>query len=75
MSNTLDGDLGERGAKFQTLIEPELETLYEGFRKTRDKNKTSDFLENEERARKLKIEEAKVRSLNSNGRVDYSVQE
>ncbi|KAJ9204009.1 hypothetical protein DTO021D3_8652 [Paecilomyces variotii] len=75
MSNTLDGDLGDRGAKFQTLIEPELETLYEGFRKTRDKNKTSDFLENEERARKLKIEEAKVRSLNSNGRVDYSVQE
>ncbi|KAL1864501.1 hypothetical protein Plec18167_009720 [Paecilomyces lecythidis] len=72
----LDGDLGERGEKPQTLIEPELETLYEGFRKTRDeKSKTSDFLENEERARKLKIEEAKVRSLNSNGRVDYSVQE
>ncbi|GAD98304.1 DDHD domain-containing protein [Paecilomyces variotii No. 5] len=76
MPSPLDGDLGDRGEKPQTLIEPELETLYEGFRKTRDeKSKTSDFLENEERARKLKIEEAKVRSLNSNGRVDYSVQE
>lgn len=29
----------------------------------------------EERARKLKREEAKVRALNSNGRVDYSIQE
>ena len=29
----------------------------------------------QERARKLKWEEAKVKALNSNGRVDYSIQE
>lgn len=34
-----------------------------------------EWQELEEKSRKLKKEEAKVRSLNSNGRVDYSIQE
>lgn len=67
-----------------TLLDQELETLYEGFQKRRaseqednpeDPLKTPEWFKAEERARKLKSEEAKVRALNSNGRVDYSVQE
>lgn len=67
-----------------TLLDQELETLYEGFQKRRaseqhdgpdDPLKTPEWLKAEDRARKLKNEEAKVRALNSNGRVDYSVQE
>lgn len=67
-----------------TLLDQELETLYEGFQKRRaseqqdnseDPLKTPEWIKADERARKLKSEEAKVRALNSNGRVDYSVQE
>lgn len=67
-----------------TLIDTELETLFDGFRKKRIGQKrgasgasenTLEWLEAEDRTRKLKNEEAKVRALNSNGRVDYSVQE
>jgi len=35
----------------------------------------SEYMISQERARKLKREEAKVRALNSNGRVDYHIQE
>ena len=70
----------------QTLIEPELETLYDGFRRTRiNRRKTvsqsstsedaNEDQDTEDRLRRLKIEDAKVRRLNSNGRVDYSIQE
>lgn len=67
-----------------TLIESELETLYAGFQSRRksaqsdevhDASHGVDWAEAEERARKLKREEAKVRALNVNGRVDYSIQE
>ncbi|KAF7594276.1 hypothetical protein BBP40_009676 [Aspergillus hancockii] len=68
-----------------TLIDSDLETLYEGFQKAEDgrKRDTSESAgddskerqENEDRVRKIRIEDAKVRSLNSNGRVDYSIQE
>lgn len=73
-------NLKERRAQgdYPTLIDPELETLYEGFQKVRHGNATDGFddtEEAEERAKKLKYEEAKVRALNSNGRVDYSIQE
>ncbi|KAF2862969.1 DDHD-domain-containing protein [Piedraia hortae CBS 480.64] len=57
-----------------TLIEAELETLYSGFEKQRDKSEGSEASA-EQRARKLKREEDKVRALNSNGRVDYAIQE
>lgn len=68
----------------QTLIDPDLETLYDGFQKSRDGHKNDHArsgsegehdLDSEEQKRKLKFEDAKVRSLNSNGRVDYSIQE
>ncbi|KAI9927336.1 hypothetical protein MW887_002948 [Aspergillus wentii] len=70
----------------RTLIEPELETLYDGFQKVRSNHtnatacssasgETIESQEHEDRLKKLKIEDAKVRALNSNGRVDYSIQE
>ena len=67
-----------------TLIDSELETLYAGFEKrrksyqsdeTRDLGESAAWMEAEERSKRLKREEAKVRALNSNGRVDFSVQE
>lgn len=65
-----------------TLIDSELETLYAGFQKRRLSQESSsphplgdEHDEAEEKARKLKREEAKVRALNGNGRVDYSIQE
>lgn len=74
--------------KAPTLIDSEIETLYAGFQKRRrsqtstsaasdeEANTTSaEFQLSQERARKLKREEAKVRALNSNGRVDYHIQE
>ena len=65
-----------------TLIDSDLETLYAGFQKSRPSQQSSrrrplsgEYDEAEEKARKLKREEAKVRALNGNGRVDYSIQE
>ncbi|KAF1937959.1 DDHD-domain-containing protein [Clathrospora elynae] len=76
---------GEDGEHPPTLIESEIETLFAGFQNrrksqqsedgTRDVEKDLEWQELEERSRKLKKEELKVRSLNSNGRVDYSIQE
>ena len=67
-----------------TLIDSEMETLYAGFEKrrkshqsdeARDLGESDAWLEAEERSKRLKREEAKVRALNKNGRVDFSVQE
>lgn len=69
-----------------TLIDSEMETLYSGFQKRRKSAQENDanlrdlgespaWQELEEQGRKLRREEAKVRALNSNGRVDYSIQE
>lgn len=67
-----------------TLIDSELETLYAGFEKrrkshqsdeSRDLRESAAWTEAEEQSRRLRREEAKVRALNSNGRVDFSVQE
>ncbi|KAF2753594.1 DDHD-domain-containing protein [Pseudovirgaria hyperparasitica] len=75
------GEIGEHPA---TLIDSELETLYAGFQKRRKSQQEEDreldeqsaeWAELEERSRKLRREEAKVRALNPNGRVDYSIQE
>lgn len=69
--------------RFQTLIDPDLETLYDGFQKSRTVNK-KDHADSSaemqldvdtEQERRLRFEDAKVRALNYNGRVDYSVQE
>ncbi|GAB7346619.1 hypothetical protein MBLNU459_g1757t1 [Dothideomycetes sp. NU459] len=75
---------GEEGQHPSTLIDSELETLYAGFQSRRksaqgedvqDLGKNAEWAEAEERGRKLRREEAKVRALNSNGRVDYAIQE
>ncbi|KAL3473652.1 DDHD domain-containing protein [Aspergillus californicus] len=73
------------GDRSPTLIDPEIETLYEGFQKAKlrrqnvavdSKNESSAGLQGADRGlRRLQIEDEKVRSLNSNGRVDYSIQE
>ncbi|KAF2102032.1 DDHD-domain-containing protein [Rhizodiscina lignyota] len=73
---------GEDGKHPPTLIDAEIETLYSGFQRqvtVSGEDEDGDELEKakttEEQARRLKREEQKVRALNSNGRVDYSIQE
>jgi hypothetical protein len=66
-----------------TLIDDDLETLYSTFqRKRTDLGRDEgggagcDTWEEQEREdRKMKLEETKMRALNRNGRVDYSIQE
>ncbi|KAL8728324.1 MAG: hypothetical protein Q9166_005467 [cf. Caloplaca sp. 2 TL-2023] len=67
-----------------TLIDSEIETLYAGFQKRRRSEQSDEarglgerpeWRDAEARAKKLQREEAKVRALNSNGRVDFSIQE
>lgn len=63
-----------------TLIDDEMETLFAGFQKRRKNHQADhptdyDWQEAEEKGNKLRREEAKVRALNQNGRVDYSIQE
>ena len=67
-----------------TLLDSEIETLYAGFQKRRrsqqsdkgrDLGESPEWVEADERARRLRREEAKVRALNTNGRVDFSIQE
>jgi hypothetical protein len=78
---TIDqGDVGEHPP---TLLDTDIETLYSGFQKGRksqsgDAEKgmdTAEWREMEEQAKKIRREEGKLRALNSNGRVDYSIQE
>jgi len=78
---------GEDGEHPPTLIENDVETLFAGFQKRRSSEEEGwkegkrgvetdlEWQELEEKSRKLKKEEAKVRLLNGNGRVDYSIQE
>lgn len=78
--NTVAADLVGTAMSAPTLIEGELETLYAGFqnREThKGETRTSEqsWAKVEEQGRKLRREEAKVRALNQNGRVDYSIQE
>ncbi|CBF70815.1 DDHD family phospholipase [Aspergillus nidulans FGSC A4] len=73
------------GDRSPTLIDPGLETLYDGFQKAKlRREKTAAISEQESDSgmkstdlglTKLKLEDEKVRLLNSNGRVDYSIQE
>ncbi|KAI1810220.1 DDHD domain-containing protein [Poronia punctata] len=75
-------------SKEVTLIDDDLETLYAGFQKKRvaeHKDSVSRADEGQElgdawaaeelKAQKLRREELKVRALNWNGRIDYSIQE
>ena len=67
-----------------TLLDADKVTLYAEFEKKRkalqsddgrDLGESAEWMEAERRSRRLRLEEAKVRALNSNGRVDYSIQE
>ncbi|POR38760.1 Putative phospholipase C20G8.02, mitochondrial [Tolypocladium paradoxum] len=72
-------DLTTAGHQNVTLIDDEFETLFSTFQKKRETLSQEDEATkaNEEgrKARKLRAEETKVRALNRNGRVDYSIQE
>jgi hypothetical protein len=71
------------GDKDVTLIDDELETLFSKFQKRRldgpnhdeSQNAEIDWAQEDRKAQKLRLEEMKVRALNRNGRVDYSIQE
>lgn len=66
-----------------TLIDTDMETLYDGFRRRRRSQQSTGSVDandlnyefEQEKAKRLRREEAKVRALNSNGRVDYHIQE
>ncbi|KAG6164041.1 hypothetical protein E4U22_001670 [Claviceps purpurea] len=63
-----------------TLIDEELETLYSSFQKRHDVvhldgGEMMHLNDESRKARKMRGEEAKVRALNRNGRVDYNIQE
>ncbi|KAL8938610.1 MAG: hypothetical protein Q9216_003803 [Gyalolechia sp. 2 TL-2023] len=82
-ASTTGGDVREE-AHPQTLIDNDIETLYAGFQKRRRSQQSDDardlgerpeWQDADVRAKKLQREEAKVRALNSNGRVDFSIQE
>lgn len=80
-----DGDESSSGP---TLIDDDLETLYARFQKKRIEEHQAAasraeegqalgdaWAAEEQKAQKLRREETKVRALNRNGRVDYSIQE
>ena len=65
-----------------TLIDDDLETLYSRFQKTRaeltkdtDQAGREKWAADEVKGQKLRGDETKVRALNRNGRLDYSIQE
>ncbi|KAH7149742.1 DDHD domain-containing protein [Dactylonectria estremocensis] len=62
-----------------TLIDDDLETLFSKFQQRQAElskdSEMSSTQEEDRKARKLRTEEGKVRALNRNGRVDYSIQE
>jgi hypothetical protein len=68
-------------ANAPTLIDDEIETLYAGFQKRRKSQQSDEgqdphaWADAEEKGQKLRREEMKVRGLNQNGRVDFSIQE
>ena len=64
--------------------EPQVETLYTGFKRHQSGSQADgrrpdiynqEWEQAEAKARQLRIEEAKIRGLNRNGRIDYSIQE
>jgi len=80
--DTIAADKEGTGANVSTLIDDEIETLYAGFQKLKKSRQVdggaeteANWAETEETGRKLRREEAKIRALNKNGRVDYAIQE
>ncbi|KAI0456929.1 DDHD domain-containing protein [Xylaria acuta] len=88
LNSTGPSTLGGNNGRDSTLIDDDLETLYARFQKKRvDEHRDSasraeEGLElgvawaaEELKAQKLRREELKVRALNWNGRIDYTIQE
>lgn len=79
--NTAAADREGSESNAPTLIDDEIETLYAGFQKRRKSQQSDEgqnhraWAEAEEKGRRLRREELKVRGLNQNGRVDFSIQE
>jgi len=78
--DTAAADRDGTGKSAPTLIDNEIETLYAGFQKGRknhqgDQDGDQDWVAAEERAKKLRREEMKIRALNHIGRLDYQIQE
>jgi hypothetical protein len=68
------------GGDAPTLIQDDIETLYANFQKSarsrhNEIGSDKEWQAAEEKGKKLRQDEAKVRALNRNGRVDYSIQE
>ncbi|KAG9237578.1 DDHD domain-containing protein [Amylocarpus encephaloides] len=77
---TAAADRDGSGGSAPTLIDDDIETLYSNFQKSAKTRHSAmgsekEWNEAEEKGRKFKRDEGKVRSLNRNGRVDYSIQE
>lgn len=76
------GGSNKNNGKDATLIDEDIETLFSRFQsrnstdaKAGDSEKDEEWVEEGRKARKMRTEEGKVRALNRNGRVDYSIQE
>ncbi|KAI6246077.1 putative phospholipase, mitochondrial [Erysiphe necator] len=70
-SSTTTDQEGIGSGSSTNFFDENIETLYSGFQKSYRVDQSTA----EEKLRRIKREEAKVRALNSNGRVDYSLQE
>lgn len=75
--DTAAADRNGSRIRVPALIDDEIETLYSGFQKSRKDHQRDerDWADVEEKGKKLRREELKVRGLNKNGRVDYIIQE
>ncbi|KAK6076783.1 DDHD domain-containing protein [Seiridium cupressi] len=84
-TSTTMARLSKEDSDSATLIDDDMETLFSQFQKKRveamsradeaQKALGDEWAEEEAKAQKLRKEEMKVRALNRNGRVDYSIQE
>lgn len=68
------------GERAPTLIDSEMETLYAGFEKSRQRQPSESKEDTydsggEEEGKKLRKEELKIRALNQSGRIDFVIQE
>ncbi|KAH8200839.1 hypothetical protein TruAng_004998 [Truncatella angustata] len=84
LSTKVPGPNREKSDTGATLIDEDMETLFSQFQKKRveamsraeeGKALGDEWAAEEAKAQKLRREEMKVRALNRNGRVDYSIQE
>jgi hypothetical protein len=78
--STTTSSKNKKDGKDPALIDDDIETLFSKFQSRHsmeqsDDERDEEWVEESRKARKMRTEEAKVRALNRNGRVDYSIQE